>query len=190
MSKEKIIIVHGAYGYPEENWFAWLERELALRGFSCKVPQFPTPARQTVNNWLKVVRKQIDDLDSNTILVGHSLGAAFILRWLEHESVRVKACVLVGAFIGAVGVKRFDSINRNFFLKPFDWPAIRERSAEFVGYYGTDDPYVSITHFSWLMQQLRAKKIILSKGGHLNQAAGYRQFPQLLLRLQQIREKS
>ena len=38
-----IFIIHGTEGYPEENWFPWLKKELEQKGHIVFVPQFPTP---------------------------------------------------------------------------------------------------------------------------------------------------
>lgn len=184
----KVFIFHGAYGYPEENWFGWLRRELLGCGIPCEVPQFPTPVGQSLQNWLAVFGGTARNIDSNTILIGHSLGAAFMLRWLELNSVRIKAAILVGAFIGAVGVPQFDTINRDFFSRPFNWNALRARTSRFVCYHGDKDPHVSMENFQFLAECLGAKKILVSEGGHFNAAAGYRQFPLLLTHLKQLLE--
>lgn len=36
-----VFIFHGTEGYPEENWFPWMKRELEQNGCSAFVPQFP-----------------------------------------------------------------------------------------------------------------------------------------------------
>ena len=120
MNQPNVIIVHGAYGYPEENWFDWLRCELAELGIECIVPAFPTPDNQDLSNWLSFFQLSCNHkIHARTILVGHSLGAAFILRWLEQYTDQVSAAILIGAFIGEVGVKKFDEINQSFFLSPF-----------------------------------------------------------------------
>ena len=45
-----ILIIHGANGYPEENWFPWIKRELELLGCNVFVPQFPLGEKQTLNH--------------------------------------------------------------------------------------------------------------------------------------------
>ena len=80
MTHNHIVIVHGAYGSPEEAWFPWLASKLRELGFKVSVPKMPTPEGQTLENWLKVFDEQVKDLDEETVLVGHSIGATFILR--------------------------------------------------------------------------------------------------------------
>ena len=38
---KKVVIIHGANGSPEENWFPWLKKELETKGIEVIIPQFP-----------------------------------------------------------------------------------------------------------------------------------------------------
>lgn len=184
MNISNVIIIHGAYGYPEENWFGWLKRRLENEGIACHVPAFPTPEGQCLQTWFDIFNNSVGDLiNDKTILIGHSLGAAFILRWLEKTKPKVQTVILVGAFIGTVGHDQFDSINQSFFQTPFAWELIRQCSHNFISYYGTEDRYVSRSQFDYIANQLTAKKIIVANAGHFNKSSGYEQFPHLLIQI-------
>ena len=186
MANRNVIIIHGAYGYPEENWFGWLKRELQDLNMDCHVPHFPTPEGQHLDRWLEIFDRDFQSLiHGNTILIGHSLGAAFILRWLETHPCSLASVILVGAFFGSVGNEKFDHINESFFRTPFDWTTIRERAQSFVSYYGTEDPYVTQETFDTIAHALQAKKMVIANAKHFNTASGYHQFPQLLDHLKQ-----
>jgi predicted alpha/beta hydrolase family esterase len=186
MAPPNVIIVHGAFGHPEENWFGWLRRELERLSIPCAVPALPTPEEQSLASWLQRFDETCGQfIHSNTMLVGHSLGAAFVLRWLESAPFRLRASFLAGAFMGKVGVEKFDDINASFFASPFDWESIRRYCRDFYCYHGDNDMYVSQANFDAISTALDAKKVIISNGGHLNSAAGYDRFP---LILQHIKE--
>lgn len=76
-------IIHGAFGTPQENWFPWLKNQLESMGLEVYVPQFPTPEGHTLGNWLKVFEDYIEFLNPESIMIGHSMGPAFILNVLE-----------------------------------------------------------------------------------------------------------
>lgn len=178
--KSNVIITHGSYGYPEENWFGWLKNKLAEEGIVCQVPAFSTPLNQHLNTWLMEFQKTATFINSHSILIGHSLGAAFILRWLERNHISVQAVILVGAFIGTIEDERFDIINQSFFQMPFNWEKLKKNSHYFISYYGTDDKYVKRDQYDSIAQSLNARKIIIANAGHFNSEAGYSHFPQLL----------
>ena len=189
MEKINVIIIHGAYGHPEENWFGWLKNELQALGIACSVPQLPTPENQNIEQWMLAFNKACKRIiNFQTVFIGHSLGAVFALRWLEKNNVKLFATFLIGTFLGEVGIEKFDSINKDFFKNPFNWQKIYTKSHQFIAYHGDNDPYVKRQDFDFIADQLAAKKIILSNAGHMNTASGYSTFPQLLLHLQQLRD--
>jgi len=176
-----VIIVHGAYGYPGENWFTWLKTELEIRSIHCCVPALPTPNNQHLTTWLNKFEMITKDfITPDTVLIGHSLGATFILRWLEKYFGKLKSVILVGAFIYPVGIKHFDDINQSFINSSFNWEKITSCCSQFVSFYGSNDEYVKKDEFEFIAQQLNAKRIVISNGGHLNTKAGYDRFPHLL----------
>jgi len=189
MNTTNAIIVHGAYGYPEENWFSWLKCQLEYVSIPCYVPALPTPDDQSLENWISVFNLSVKHLiNVNTILIGHSLGAAFIFRWLEQHDCKLLAVMVAGAFIGDVGIERFDRINRSFLMTSFDWARIKCQANYYVCYHGTNDIYVSSQHYYCIANYLCAKKIIISNAGHFHTASGYTKFPHLLLHIKQIVE--
>lgn len=84
----KIFIFHGAYGNPNENWIPWLKEESEQIGCEVFVPSFPTPENQSLENWFKVFEPFQKQVDGNSILVGHSIGANFLLHVLERATRR------------------------------------------------------------------------------------------------------
>lgn len=184
-----VIIIHGAYGYPEENWFGWLKQQLNSLDINCHVPALPTPQGQSLNSWLDVFRRETQGLITDkTILIGHSLGAAFALKWLEKNPNPLYSLILVGTFLGSVGNEKFDSINKSFFLTEPNWDLIKNCCHKIYCYHGENDPYVPRSQFDFITSNLAARKIIVSNAGHFNTASGYIQFPQLLLLLTQLIE--
>ncbi len=178
--KPNIFIIHGAYGYPEENWFPWLRKKMRERGVACDNPAFPTPQGQSLTSWMNLFDQNYAHfIHTNTILIGHSLGALFCLRWLEKNNVKVDSVILVGAFMRKLGIDQFDQINTDFTKGPFDWPSIICKSNTFICYHSDNDPYVPRWHFDVIANQLNAKKIIVSQAGHFNTQSGYTLFPHL-----------
>ena len=179
----KAIIIHGAYGSPEENWFPWLKRELEKLGFGVAVPEFPTPKGQTLVNWMKVLEKYESWFGEDLILIGHSIGPALILRKLEKVEKPVKAAFLVGGFARQIGDPRFDKINATFFEKGFDWAKIKGNCGHFEVFHSDNDPFVPLKIGEELAENLGVKITLVKGAGHFNRAAGYTEFPPLLERI-------
>jgi len=182
----KVIIIHGAYGSPQENWFPWLKKELEKLNCDVIVPQFPTPEGQKLKTWLEILNKTIKTWDDDLIFVAHSLGPALVLKKIEELKKPIKASFLVSGFIGRLRQEEFDSINANFFENGFNWKKIKKNCRNFFVYNSDNDPYVSLSKGKELAKNLGVKLNIIYNGGHLNSAAGYNQFPKLLEDIKRI----
>jgi len=175
-----VVIIHGAYGSPEENWFPWLRTRLEEMNVKAIVPRFPTPEHQLLSSWLRILDQEVGEYDEDTIAVGHSLGPALILRKLEELKRPICAAYLVSGFLGRIGQPAFDDLNANFFVEPFDWKVIRSNSKKFYVYNSDNDPYVPLSKGQELASNLGVELRIVHGGGHINKAAGYTEFPRLL----------
>lgn len=176
----KVFLVHGAFGSPEGNWFPWLKKELENKNYEVIVPKFPTPVNQNLNNWIKIFEPYFNKLDENSILVGHSLGCAFILNILERIEIRVKKVVLVAPFAGFLNNPKFDEVNKTFLDKNFNWDKIKGNCSEFVILYSDNDPYVPEKKVLELSKNLGIEPVLIKGGRHLNKKAGFSEFPELL----------
>jgi len=192
MTKTKtleVVIIHGSYGSPNENWFPWLADEVRKAGHRAVVPTFPTPEGQTLDTWLDRFKKEVGPVRSDMVLVGHSLGAGFILNLLERSDEPVAGSFLVSGFLGKLGLPDFDAVNETFVFREFDWERVRRHAGAVHVYHSDDDPYVPLGKGRDLAQHLGVELFVVHKAGHINAAAGFRTFPQLLTDLKALLER-
>jgi len=175
-----VIIIHGTGGGPDGNWFPWLKVELEKSGCRVVVPRFPTPQGQSLESWLDIFRKYEKYLDEDTIVIGHSLGVAFLLCVLEKLGHPIMAAYLVAGFIGLLDNTDFDELNKTFTIKNFDWKKIRSNCRRFYVINSDNDPYVPIQKGNDLAESLGVKPILLKNAGHINKDSGYVKFDFLL----------
>jgi predicted alpha/beta hydrolase family esterase len=177
----RVIVLHGAYGGPDTNWFPWLDAELQRAAIEVVRPRFPTPEGQSLESWCQTYDRAVKPLASApSILVGHSLGAAMALRLVERAVEPFSGLFLAAGFVGALGLPAYDSINASFFEKPFDWNKIRERKGSACGSWaGDDDPYVPLQLSQELADHINVPLEVLSGGGHLSDETDFTSFPQL-----------
>ena len=78
-------------------WFPWLQKQLSLLGVVAQTPEMPEPFRPDYEKWKNVFEQFI--LDEQTILIGHSCGGGFLVRWLSENNIKVGKVVLVAPWI-------------------------------------------------------------------------------------------
>lgn len=177
-----VIIIHGAYGHPEENWFPWLKKELEKEGHNVFAPELPTPKGQFLGNWKMNFHEYRQYIDENTVFVGHSLGPAFILSLLEKIDKTIKACFFVAPFTGLLYRPELDNKNKTFTQKQFNWKKIQQSCRMFYVYASDNDPYVPFRKSKNLAKKLgrNTRMFKVKKAGHFNTESGYTHFKKLL----------
>ncbi len=180
-----VFIFHGTKGHPKENWFPWLKRELELLGCNVFVPQFPTPENQDPEHWFEVFKKYEDLYSPDTILVGHSLGGAFLLRVLEKYDTKIKAAYCVAAPIGILPLKNYKG-DKPFIEEPFDWELIKTHADKFYVFHSDNDPLVCLGNGEELAKNLGVDLILVKNAGHFNTEVGYKKFELLLENIKRI----
>ncbi|MFH1849652.1 MAG: alpha/beta hydrolase [archaeon] len=160
------LIVHGAEGHPGENWFPWLRGELEKIGIIVRVPHFPQP--QSLGSWTRYLEAsgnpeghpEGSPAGKDSMLIGHSVGCAFILALLER--FRARAAFLAAPFTGRLGIP-YDRINRSFVEREFNWEAIMQNCRSFFLYSSDNDPYVPLKHGFALAVRLQSNLNIMLK---------------------------
>lgn len=175
-----IFIIHGTKANPQSNWFPWLKVELEKLGAKVFVPTFPTPENQSLTSWIAAFAKYLPELDENSIVVGHSLGPAFLLSIIEKLDRPINAAFFVAPFLQSIGIPEYDTPNHTFVTAKFDWEKIKHNCRHFYAIASDNDPYVPFPISSAVAQKLGVDPIIIKNGGHLNAESGYDKFNFLL----------
>jgi len=85
-----------AMGMSNSNWIPWLQGELCRRDILTQTPEMPYPYRGRINytEWENTFRQF--EIKPDTILIGFSTGAGFLLKYLsQNPEIRAGRLVLV-----------------------------------------------------------------------------------------------
>jgi predicted alpha/beta hydrolase family esterase len=105
----RAIIVHGFFTKNEyyivekdspsnSHWFPWLQQQLCRHDILAQTPEMPRPFAPEYNAWK--TEFELLKPDENTLLVGHSCGGGFLIRWLsENPDKIVKKLVLIAPWL-------------------------------------------------------------------------------------------
>lgn len=181
------IIIHGWGADSSSNWFPWLASQLREKGWNVTVPDFPNTEWPKLYEWLNyfedvVARprraQKADQGSATTVLIGHSLGVPFILRWLERSTsaaTPIKTAYLVAGFHKPLGFPATE----NFVDKPFEWERIKSNCKKFIVINSDNDPYIPREIGKELVEKLGVKEILEHNGAHLNAPGGFLEYPKL-----------
>jgi uncharacterized protein len=184
---KKIFIIHGFEGMPNGGWRPWLMDQLGRQDIYACALAMPTPFDPEVDEWVAEITRQIEaNTEDEIYLVGHSLGATAILRYLESDSAKnVSGAVLVSGPVSKNDNKKIAS----FLDKDFNFKKIKTRSKKFTIIHGDNDPFVPVSDAEMIASELEGELIIIENGGHLNGSAGWDKLPQCLDTLNKMLSK-
>jgi len=172
----KAIIIHGFQGHPMHGWRPWLKGELEARGWEVCVPAMPSPDAPRVEEWVATIRKEVGSAGEGCFLVGHSLGCAAILRYLEKG--KAAGAVLVAGFAEKLGYG-FEPIE-NFLEKPLDYAAVRRNCGKMAAIFSDNDPYIPFSQEKLFREKLGGKTMVLHARGHFSSSDGCAELPEAL----------
>ncbi|MDP7247544.1 MAG: alpha/beta fold hydrolase [Candidatus Peribacteraceae bacterium] len=180
----KAFLFHGTGGHSKENWFPWIKTELESKGYEVIIPDFPDANTPTPDKWYPVIDNLVEEVDSDSIVIGHSLGGAMALRFLERIKTAVNVTAIISAALGIPPIKYIEG-DSPFLEGGFDWDTIRSNSKHFVVFHSDNDPFVCIENGQKAASELGVELSFVPNAGHFNETAGYKEFPELLNSLQQ-----
>lgn len=129
----KAIIFHGTGANPDVAWYPWLAGRLRARGFEVEVPHHPGLNVEPIASFLPRVLGA-HRFDEETVLIGHSGGAALLLALLEHVSVD-------RAFLVAGYCTPPNTADEPVLREKYDWDAIRAHVRDIYFINSVVDPY-------------------------------------------------
>ena len=80
-----------------EHWIPWLQHELLLKNVLTQTPEFPKPYEPVYADWLDTFSQFI--VNEETILIGHSCGGGFLVRWLSENNKKIDKLILVAPWL-------------------------------------------------------------------------------------------
>ncbi|MFA6404517.1 MAG: leucine--tRNA ligase [Candidatus Paceibacterota bacterium] len=170
-NKTNAIILHGCPSNVEramdpkrqtydKHWIPWTKKQLEIAGIETLVPLMPEPWHMSYEKW----KIEFDKLPitENSILIGHSCGSAFLVRWLGETKKKVRMLVLVAPW-------KINSNNDEFRNKFYTYTIdneIKDKIKNIFIFTSDDEEDNGKKSVNIFRESLNAKVIELKKHGH------------------------
>lgn len=164
-----------------DDWKLWLRKALGEE-YEVILPVMPNGSNARFVEWKIWFEKLFPFLNEEIILIGHSLGASFVAKYLSENKFPKK---LAGVFLVS-GV--FDKDSSGYGLLSFTLPGKLDMQTDNVYiYHSKDDPVVPFSALEQFHQALPTSQVrVFEDRGHLNQP----EFPELLKDIKSLRNKN
>ena len=179
-----VVMVHGCpysketAGDPEtrtydKHWMPWTKKQLEEKGLTVATPLMPEPWNPDYDRFKGEFEKI--EVGENTVLIGHSCGCAFLVRWLGETGRKVKKLILVAPW------KIPNAERKKDFYEYTINSAVKDNVGEIVMFTADDEEEDGKKSLEMYNEVLDANVIELKGHGHyVLDAMGTSEFPELL----------
>lgn len=181
-----VVIFHDAYAGPTDDWIPWTKTQLEAAGLRVLTPGLPKPPAVTLSSWITEWSSFGFVPDTDTIFVGHGLGALFAIRLVEKLDTPIEGLVLVAPFASKPAHAALATASASFLEAPVDWEAVKRNAQSIAIFAGSDDPLVPLSQSEDVARNTGSHVQAIEAGGHLTRGSGYGIFVQLADAILQI----
>jgi len=171
MTTKKCIIIHGCPSDIEKamdpkrrtynkHWIPWTKKQLIVNGIKTETPLMPSPWQPDYEKFKRTFEKY--DVNENTILIGHSCGCAFLVRWLGEKKKKIFKLILVAPW--KIPDKN-DEFRKKFYTYPIN-ETIKNRVKEIVMFTADDEEDDGKKSLKIFHKALGGEVIKLKRRGH------------------------
>lgn len=113
------------------HFFPWISKQLMIRDIRADVLEIPNSFAPKYELWKKELERF--DFNEESILVGHSCGGGFLIRYLsENKHIKLHKVILLAPWVDPENTKE-----NNFF--DFEWDLILSKRLNIKLIYSSDD---------------------------------------------------
>lgn len=161
---------------PQQKWKLWLAEQMPEA--EILLPSFPNGDNAVFDEWVIYFEKLLPFFGDDVRLVGHSLGAMFLAKYLQEHTLRqkVRQLILVAAGYDDDSLEDLGSFSVSSATKLY------ESADEIHFFHSKDDPVVVYTELAKFQHDLpQAITHVFENRGHFNDTT----FPEILELLKQ-----
>ncbi len=177
---KNVILIHGINGIPK--MFEWLKNQLENEGIDVIMPSFPPQEGTIYEDWAKIFDQYIDSIQPGSIVVCHSIGNEFLIRYFSEKNFHVQTYIGLAGFAKTYYNDGKDVLNtavEKFLVNDNQIELFKKSTSRRYAIYSDDDHIVPFEVLEEYPKQIGAKPILIRGIGHMGKKSGLEEFPEL-----------
>lgn len=107
-------IIHGFNGDTTYTFGPHLKEELEKRNYNVIMPHFPIRTDASYLGWSSILNQYKELFNEDTLIICHSIGNPFIIKYLSENNLKAKLYVSVAGFCKLFTVPNREDLNKAF----------------------------------------------------------------------------
>lgn len=178
---KNIILIHGYNGIPKI--YEWLEKELKMLGYNVIVPKFPPREGVVYKSWKSILDQYKESIKSDSIVVAHSIGNEFIIKYLNENSLNIYLYISLAGFSEYFETEGKEDLNRackEFLVTPSELENFKNKCNKKYSIYSNNDHIVPFNILKEYPKSINAKPILIENIGHMGKKSGLDKIPKVI----------
>lgn len=184
MNKENdknILLIHGYNGIPKI--YEWLENELEELGYNVIVPKFKPREGVIYKEWKKLFDEYKNYIHEESIIVAHSIGNEFIIKYFNENDLRAKLYISLAGFSEYFEWENKEDLNRackEFLVNEKELQDFKNRYVKKYSIYSNNDHIVPFDILQKYPKSIDAIPILIENIGHMGKKSGLEEIPKVV----------
>lgn len=186
---KNIFLIHGYHGIPKI--FIWLGEELKKLGYNVITPEFPLDEGVAYKEWKKTLDKNIQYFNSDSIVIAHSIGNEFIIRYFNENDIKIKLYISLCGFSKYFEKENRDNLNRalkDFLVTENELENFKSMCDKKYSIYSDNDHLVPFDILEEYPKSIDSIPILIKNIGHMGKKSGLEKIPEVVEIIQKVYE--
>ena len=175
-------ILHGFNGDTTNTFGPSLKRFLEQKGYNVIMPNFPIRSLATFNGWSDILDNYKEYFNSETIVVAHSIGNPFFIRYIYNNKLTAKLYVSVAGFCDLFRVEGREDLNSAFIEFKVPNEAIdylKENVPNRSSLYSDNDHVIPFNILKSFIDKIESNPVFINGVGHMGNRNKITRLPQI-----------
>lgn len=163
-------ILHGFNGDTLYTFGPSLKDYLENIGYNVIAPSFPIRSEATYDKWSKILDEYKEYFNKDTIVVAHSIGNPFFIRYLSENKLEAKAYISVAGFCDLFKVDGREDLNKAFIdfkVNNDNISYLKENVPNRYSLYSDNDHVIPFDILESFINKLESKPVFIKGVGHM-----------------------
>jgi len=176
-------IIHGFNGDTTYTFGPYVKEELEERGYNVIMPNFPIRNDATYLGWRSILEEYLNLFNEDTIVICHSIGNPFFIKFLTEHKLKVKLYISVAGFCKFFMVPDREDINKafvDFMVSKADINYCKSNIKFKYSLYSDNDHIIPFDILENFINQLDSTPVFISGVGHMGNRDNTQKLPQII----------
>ncbi|MGN1297469.1 MAG: alpha/beta hydrolase [Clostridia bacterium] len=178
---KNVILIHGYNGIPKI--YEWLKEKLVQKGNLVIMPKFPTQEGVIYDIWKKIFDDYKNNINEETIVIAHSIGNEFLIKYLAENNINIKIYVSLAGFADSFENEEKEDLNRaikEFLVTTKEVEMLNKLVCKKYSIYSDNDHIVPFDILEKYPKIIGAKAMLIKGIGHMGKKSGLETIPEVL----------